>query len=174
MKHFKKSKLTRPGHSQPRMSFLVKLLDGIGLKILTSSKAFLANPSWAFKLLIALKFQKLSLDSGTEWLSAPFLMKNQPDPKTLSQNNTIFLPRTGEYRRCLLNQRFHLCLIQLHRLSFSSWVLLNTFKNRESFWRCYIPCNSSPDGSRCANCITGVGKSAAWRRSDSIASQSQL
>lgn len=72
MKHFKKSKLTRPGHSQPRMSFLVKLLDGIGLKILTSSKAFLANPSWAFKF---------SLDSGTDWFSAPFLTKNQPDPK---------------------------------------------------------------------------------------------
>jgi len=90
MKHFKKSKLTLPGHSQPRMSFLVKLLDGIGLKILTSSKAFLANPSWAFKFLIALKLRKLSLDSGTDWLSAPFLTKNQPDPKTLSQSNTTF------------------------------------------------------------------------------------
>ena len=92
MKHFKKSKLTRPGHSQPRMSFLVKLLEGIGLKILTLSKAFLANPSWAFKFLIALKLPKLSLDSGTDWLSAPCLTKNQPDPKTLSQSNTIFLP----------------------------------------------------------------------------------
>ena len=90
MKHFKKSKLTRPGHSQPRMSFPVKLLDGIGLKILTSSKAFLANPSWAFKLLIALKFQKLSLDSGTDWLSAPFLMKNQPDPKRYPRTTQFF------------------------------------------------------------------------------------